>query len=65
VSPRAKEITRNVVLFAVWAFLMWFGLTAIDLAQEGNSAGTEVLIAYVVVASFVGVALLHHIWGPP
>jgi len=65
VSPRANNIAYNAALIAVWVFLVWFGLIAIDLAREGNSTGTEGLIVYVVIAAFAGVALIHQIWGPP
>jgi hypothetical protein len=64
VSPRAKNID-NAALIAVWVFLAWFGLIAIDLARECNPAGIEPFIVYVLIASFVGVALIHRMWGPP
>jgi hypothetical protein len=65
VSPRAKNIAYNAALIAVWVFLVWFGLIAIDLARECNPAGIAPFIVYVLIASFVGVALIHRMWGPP
>jgi hypothetical protein len=64
VSPHAKNIAYNAALIAVWVFLVWFELIAIDLAREGNQAGIEPFIVYVLIASFAGAALIHRMWGP-
>lgn len=39
----SRSIARNLGLFAAWAFVMWFGFEAIELAQKGNTSGGDIL----------------------
>jgi hypothetical protein len=62
VSERAKEILHYVWLVALWAFLMWFGMGAIDLVEKRDPAASYTLGIYVLVASSAVVAFLHLHW---
>src|SRR5206468_3675230 len=51
-KDRLRKIARNAGLFAVWVFVMWFGFTAIDFAENGNSSGSAILSLYVLFTAF-------------
>jgi hypothetical protein len=51
---------RQVVLFVIWLFLMWLGLTAMWHPEFGGR--DEILGLYVLVASLAVTTLLHWIW---
>jgi hypothetical protein len=62
-KDRTRKVVHNVGLFAVWAFLIWFGFTAIDLAkEEGDTEGSWILSLYVLFTAFAAVALLDKLW---
>jgi hypothetical protein len=61
-SQRAKEILHYVWLIALWAFLMWYGMTAIDLVERRDPSASYTLGIYVFVACSAVVAILHWHW---
>jgi hypothetical protein len=64
-NMRTKLVARNAGLFAVWAFVMWFGLSAFDLAEKGDSSGSGILSFYVLFTAFGLVVLLDRLWKKP
>jgi hypothetical protein len=56
-----REVVQGIALLALWVFLMWLGLTAIDNAIDNGD--TWPLGIYVFVASSAVVGFIGRIWG--
>jgi hypothetical protein len=61
-SSRRQDIALYVTLFGTWAFLLWFGLHLIDLAEKGDKPATTMLVGYVLVAATGAVSFLYDAW---
>ena len=55
-SDRTKEIARQIGLIAVWVFLIWLGLTAIDRGDDW------LLGVYVFIAATALAGIMAKVW---
>jgi hypothetical protein len=61
-SNETSNVGHNLVLFAIWALIMWLGITAIGDAHFKYDGQAEVLATCVLVTAFAVVGLVHHLW---
>ena len=56
-GERTKDGIRNVALFCIWLFLVWFGLNAIDHHNDGAFVyvlGIYVFLGATGLSVFIG-----------